>query len=126
MFEGELRWWKKPATSILSSVIAGETFASPEWDALKAGSAKVIESEGDQVGAGTDAKQDRIPSCYVVELREMIQHRPGQDRENKAARRPGHSSDAHDGGDGMARKHIGNGREKIGRPGLVRGAGQAN
>src|SRR5947209_1369151 len=115
---------RNPCSSVSSLFIW--VFNGFNLNLLEARGAEMIQGKGDQIGAGADAEKNGIAGGDVMLVSKMVEQPAGQDWKNEPASRTGHTTKAHDRSHGQFGEHVGNGSEKICRPGLVGGGGQTD
>ena len=80
----------------------------------------MVQCKSNQVCAGANSEKDAITGSDIMPGREVIEQFASQDWEKKTARRARHTTESHNGSNGLFGEHVGNRGEKICGPGLVR------
>src|SRR5438093_9301328 len=81
---------------------------------------KVIDSERDQIGRGTDREQNGVTGSDVAESVIAIEQPSCKPWEEDAAERSCHPAETNDRADIFLGKHVGNGGEEVRGPRLMR------
>ena len=85
----------------------------------------MLEPEGDEIGGRGIGKEQEVTGLGVIGPVD-VENMAAEILKEHAAERAGHAAHADDRSDDVARKHVGDRGEEIGRPRLMRGADQAD